>query len=245
MSLYYQWRQWQTWFVGRLQPRWYNNTPWTHAANRAAVFCRIYCKCVTYIVEQFGHDWVAGYTQSFCYSSLSLCSLSWLPRNGKSMGFDHICVCIRWPQVSQHLPSFITLAVTGWHGNGYNIKHSTSQPRRMVMWREADIHPTERVTTQLHNPFISQTSAPSEARQQLVFVGILYAAWNRSEPFLQAASVCFHRYIGSWGVMRRQEGAVCTVWQSSSADVTCQQIRGSWGLRLHSFVRRVIRTSML
>jgi hypothetical protein len=133
----YQWRQWQAWFARRLAPRQYSNTSRTHAVTRTAVFRSIYCKFVTYIVKLFGHDWAVSYTQSFC-CSLSPSSLLWLfVRMARVRSFDHIYVCIRWPQVSQHLLSFITLAVTGWHSDSSDIKHGTSQPRRIVYvaWR--------------------------------------------------------------------------------------------------------------
>lgn len=136
----YQWRQWQRLFVRRLEPREYNNTSWTQAVNRAAVFRGIHCKFVTYIVKLFCHDWVVSYTQSFCYSCLSLCSLLWLfVQMARVRDFDHIYVCISWPQVSQHLPSFSTLAVTGWHSNSYDIKYGTSQPGRIVLCGEKRI----------------------------------------------------------------------------------------------------------
>jgi hypothetical protein len=54
--------------------------------------------------------------------------------------------------------------------------------------------------------------------------------------FPWGAGVCFHQYLGSWGLRRRQ-GAVCSGWPRLSARATCQWFRDSWSCRMHSFIR--------
>jgi hypothetical protein len=107
----------------------------------------------------------------------------------RARSFNHIYVCIRWPQVSQHLPSFITLAVTGWHSNSYDIKHGTSQPRRMVYVVRSG-YSSKGTCYYAHILFISRRLQQlAQARQLLVCVGMQYPAWNLSELFLEGASV--------------------------------------------------------